>query len=427
MKFLLVFILLFTFILGYFFVLDDPLDQEVEALITHYNNNHQIEDNGSIFQLGYWADISDSAEQIGLWRLNQYKSALSRLKEKEKVTFEDYPEEYLISEVYPDQDNPEFLCDIQQPSCFNYLYKNIESIMPLTQEKFWYIDRYDELMTFDTFTLYAKPSHSLPEPDFGPSSDILQLKLIDIIHNVKAGDIQLAIAKIKQLIIFHKNVLEQTPYIAPKIMSIIELEMVIETTSFLISKTPPENREQWQAIIIHLTPLTNEQLSMKKTFVHDFIAQVNSLNNVDIARYSVELPEIVNFLPSRLLYKKNMTINMLYQWMTSNHGLLSFKNGKVVEKKKNNVKAILAFTYQNPVGSILAAAMAPKLLNLEHFLYEIEVKQQMLKFLFSSKKNSTLVDIFKSPYTDNPAEINGQMFCVSTDSDSENDICITYF
>ena len=297
----------------------------------------------------------------------------------------------------------------------------------MIQEKFWYVDRYDELMTFATFTLYARPSHSLPEPDFGPSSDILQLKLIDIIHNVKTDDLQLAIAKIKQLIIFHKNVLEQTPYIAPKIMSIIELEMVIETTAFLISKTPPENREQWQTLITHLAPLTAEQLSMKKTFVHDFIEQVNSLDNIDIARYSVQLPEVVNFLPSRLLYKKNMTINMLYQWMTSNHGLISFKNGKVVEKKKPDVKAILAFNYQNPIGSILAAAMAPKLLNLEHFLYEIEIKQQMLKFLFSRKKNNTLVDMFKSPYTDNLAELNGQMFCISTDSDSENNICITYF
>ena len=420
-------VVLFTVLFSYFFVLDDPLDQDIQVFITHYNNNHQITGNGSIYQLGFWAEISESPGQIGRWRLQQYKNALNNLKPGEKVDYEDYPEEYLINEIYPDQENPEFLCDIQISSCFNYLYENIENITPLIEEKFWYIERYEALMAFKHFTLYEKPSHSVPEPSFGPSSDILQLKLIALIDNFKAGNIESATLAIEELIIFHKNVLEQTPYIAPKIMSIIELEMVIETASFLISKTEREKLNQWQRVIDHLTHLSEQQLSMKKTFVHDFIAQVNSLDNVNIAQYSGELPGVVNLLPARLLYKKNMTINMLYQWMTSNHGLISFKNNKIVVREKTNVQEILSFNYQNPVGSILAVAMAPKLLNLEHFLYEIEVKQQMVKFLFKHKNNRALKTEFISPYTGENAKIIEQLFCVSTDNDAENDICITYF
>ena len=296
-------------------------------------------------------------------------------------------------------------------------------------EKQDFIQRYDELMSFTDFSLYSAPSYSLPEPAFGPSADILQLKLLRIIELVKYNDFTYATNELIALINFHKRVLEQTPYMAPKIISMIELEMVLETSAYLMSKTTPENISLWQNVIDAIAPLNNNQLSMRQQFIHEFVAQVNALEKIDITQYDESLPATVNFLPIKILYKKNKTINMLYQWMTSQAGLISLSSSnQIVKRNKLSMDDILKFDYQNPIGSMLAKDMAPKLLNLESFLYQIETKQQMIKHLYLAKnKTNASQQEYISPYTQKPAYISDHSFCVSTDESIQNDICLSAF
>ncbi len=189
----------------------------------------------------------------------------------------------------------------------------------------------------------------------------------------------------------------------PKIKSLVELEMVLNTTAFLVSKTPQPQLNLWQPTLAAFAPLTKAQLSMDKQFFHEFVAQVNALADINLDDYNLNeydesLPKFLNLLPTKVLYKKK-TINMLYQWMTSNQGLMSLENNHITTKAKSKMEDILTFDYQNPMGSMLAISMAPKLLNLEPFLYQLNVKQQMLNYLFLAKIKAEQRAPFLSPFT----------------------------
>lgn len=431
MKVFSILLLFICALLGYLLFTDEQLDDGIADLIQQYNNEHLVENNGSIFQLGMWSEISEDPMQIGLWRLSQYQNALKKMADgSQELDYQDYPEELLINNLYTIENIPNLLCDLKDPNCLEYIYLNSELIADIVTPKILYIERYDQQMTFKDFSLYEKPSYYLPVPSFGPSETILQLKLLQLIEEFKAEQYQSTIQALTQLVNFHKRILAQTPYMVPKIKSLVELEMVLNTTAFLVSKTPQPQLNLWQPTLAAFAPLTKAQLSMDKQFFHEFVAQVNALEDINLDDYNLNeydesLPKFLNLLPTKVLYKKNKTINMLYQWMTSNQGLMSLENNHITTKAKSKMEDILTFDYQNPMGSMLAISMAPKLLNLEPFLYQLNVKQQMLNYLFLAKIKAEQLTPFLSPFTQDPAYFSEQLFCITTNKNSESDICIS--
>ena len=112
--------------------------------------------------------------------------------------------------------------------------------------------------------------------------------------------------------------------------------------------------------------------------------------------------------------------------MTSNQQLISLQNNTIITKPKADIDEILSFDYLNPMGSILAMSMAPKLLNLEPYLHQLNIKQQMLTYLYQLKSKANIAP-YLSPYTQEPAYQAEKRFCIATNQNSENDICIGAF
>jgi hypothetical protein len=75
-------------------------------------------------------------------------------------------------------------------------------------------------------------------------------------------------------------------------------------------------------------------------------------------------------------------------------------------------------------------ASVPKFIELENQVYDIEIKQRMLKHLFKLKDDSRGVEYqtsYKSPYTGQEAHVLDNNYCITVDKDNENDICISKF
>ncbi|MGJ8691999.1 MAG: hypothetical protein ACSHW0_05920 [Thalassotalea sp.] len=426
----LVLFIITAFIFSYLFLLDEQLHDDIPAILAEFNNPPGLDNNGSIYQLGMWSEISDAPDAIGQWRLSQYRAAQqTATNSTQEITFEDYPEELQIFELFDSQARPALLCAMTNLECLAYILDHHQEIPALVERYQLFIERYDTLMSYENFGAYEQPSFYLPQPDFGPSADILQLKLLAIIYQMRNQQVQQGIDELTKLLQFHHKLLAQTPYMPVKIASTIELEMVIDSAAFLIAKSA--NKQDWQAFIDNLTTLTTTQLTFEKPFLHEFVALVNTLENINIHEHDDELPKIVNFLPAKILYKKNKTINTLYQWINSNISILKFtENNRIELVAKTNPDDILSFDYRNAVGSTLVNSMAPKLLNLEKFLFQLEVKQQMLNYLYQlpshHNDNDKVNKSYISPFTGEPAYYRDNKFCLAVDQLPANDICLFY-
>jgi hypothetical protein len=285
-------------------------------------------------------------------------------------------------------------------------------------------------MKFERFQLYETPSSTLPMMMFGPSLDILKLKLIDIINDVKQKNIGFASSKLVELIQHNRRVLEQTPYVIPKVISLIESEIIIGVFAFILSKNEDVSPLLWKEVIASLKPLTENQLKLNAVFLYEFVAQAKMFDVLKAEDYKRDLPYIIKYIPLSLMFKKNRSMNMLYEATTRYFDRLEFVGEKIKMMKGNELEDVIYFDYKNALGSILLMTALPKFIELENQIYNIEIKQRMLKHLFELKinKSDTFINSsYKSPYTGQEAHIIDNKYCINVDALNENDVCISSF
>jgi hypothetical protein len=430
-KGLLLIVLLVLSILLYLFVQDDELNSEIQPILDQYNTQHILDDNGSVYQLGMWSALGTSPYDVGLWRLNKYNDALSTDSYNVvDVKFDDYPKENWIESLYPEDKIPDLLCDFNKVACLELIYKDPSNISALIADNSEYIKRYEGLMKFDSFKLYEEPSSTLPMMMFGPSLDILKLKLIDIIKDVKQGEIGIASSKLIELIKHNRRVLEQTPYVIPKVISMVESEMIIDIFAFILSKRDDIPPSLWKEVIASLKPLTENQLKLNTVFLYEFVAQAKMFDVLNSNDYRRDLPTVIKYIPLSLMFKKNRSLNMLYDETTRYFNRLEFVGEKIKIIKGNERENVVYFDYKNALGSFLLMTALPRFIELENQVYNIEIKQRMLKHLFELKiiKSDTYkYTTYKSPYTGKEAHVIDNHYCITVDDDNENDICISNF
>jgi len=424
-------IILLLLVLFYLFIIDDKLNPEIQLILDQYNTQHTIDENGSVYQLGMWSALDTSPYDVGLWRLKQYNESLSNNGYTVvDVEFEDYPENDWIELLYPEDKMPELLCDFNKLECLELIYQDPSNIVNLIAENSDYIKRYDGLMKFDKFALYETPSYMLPMMKFGPSLDILKLKLIEVINDVKQGQIGLASSKLIPLIKHNRRVLGQTPYVIPKVISLVESEIIIDVFAFILSKSDDIHPSFWKDVIASLKPLTNNQLKLNNVLLNAFVAQAKMFEVLKPEDYKRDLPSVIKYIPLSLMFKKNRSMNMLYEATIRYFDRLEFVGDKIKVTEGKELKDVVYFDYRNALGSLLLMTALPKFIELENQVYNIEIKQRMLKHLFELKMKNHGINnqrLYKSPYTGQTAHVIGNNFCIVVDDDSKNDICISNF
>ncbi len=418
-------------ILLYLFVQDDELNPNIQPILDQYNAQHTVDENGSVYQLGMWSALGASPYDVGLWRLKQYNDALSNGGYNVvDVKFEDYPVGSWIESLYPEDELPELLCDFKKAACLELIYNDPSHISTLLSENSEYIKRYEGLMQFENFALYQSPSAMLPLIRFGPSLDVLKLKLIDIINDVKQREIALASNKLIELIHHNRRVLEKTPYATSKVISFVETELIIDVFAFILSKNNAVPISLWKEVIASLKPLTENQLKLNKVLLNEFVAQAKMFDVLKAEDYKGDLPSVIKYIPLSLMFKKNRSMNMLYAATTRYFDKLEFIGDEIKVIKGKKLTDVVYFDYKNAIGSLLLTTALPNFIELENQIYNIEIKQRMLKHLFELKINKSATFLnspYKSPYTGQEAHIIDNKYCINVDANNENDVCISSF
>ena len=416
-------------ILAYPFLFDDAIDDDISALVIKFNNQTTVKNNGSVYQLGMWAKSTTSPYEVGLWRLNQYDKALKRNNgSATNLTFEDRPKDSWIRKINFVEGTQDLLCDFSQIQCLDSLYeasqeKN-EKIAALLQVNTANIEIYDGQMQYDKFQLYANPSLTLPQIQFGLGLDINKLKLMSIIQSVASSNGDAVTSELKQMLNFHQKVLAQTPYAITKIKSVIQYVSILDTVAFLIGKTDKSKRTQWAEIIRAFSFLQKDQLNMNKITKLRIVSAANGWAYFSIENMSASLPDSESRLPFFILFKPNRTLNSMYQHLLQDMDYSELSKGRIINTKPDNLKQAIGIDYTNFIGSTLLRTAVPKTIDLTPDLLDLEVRQRMITYLYD--KSSHQESIFRSPHTGESAFYQKAQFCVSTNN-PKRDVCITAF
>ncbi len=424
----------------YLFAFDDALNPQVTTVLEKHNGDYTTLNNGSVYQLGMWASLNESPYDVGLLRLKLYKKALA----KGSFKYQDHqssdwnklltlPQEQTVK--CAKEKKLGLLCDASQYACLASIYKNAQQANQLLAEKANLIARYDGLLAYDKFERYAKPAIELPMMEFGPRRKLLQLKLLLAFEQVRLKDYKKASEELARLVTFHQNVLAQTPYMTAKITSMMDLALTLDTAAFLLSKTDKHRLADWHMFMTSLTQLTGEQLNFDEPILLDFSGVAKAIVKATASSIRGE-GSWFSYLPSVLIYKPNRTLNQLFFETTVNMGKMRFVGDFIVSEETEGKRKKPTVDYTNFVGSALYITAAPRFTNFGSGLFDLEVKQRMIKHLFA---NSTLgtpsraIDetvMFKSPYTAEVAVIDDHQFCVASNPANNAEIkriCITAF
>lgn len=416
-------IALFSYLLAF----DDAINPQIPPILEKYNSQYTTENNGSVYQLGMWASLDDSPYEVGLWRLNQYQAALAKQGGViAELKYEDYPTSDWLKLPFPSDQRPELLCDFDRVECLTRIYDSSEKAAKLSRDNQAYIDRHDGLKAFNRFELYDKPSIALPQIHFGPGVDILKLKLMTLFGQVKAKEYKEASDELARLVTFYKRMLAQTPYLIADITAILELDVTLNTAAFLMAKTDENAMSDWSSLVSVLTQFEPEQLSLEKAIFSDVAGQVNALDEADLRHFVKEQGGWQQYLPIDVLYKRNRTINQLFEIMTANLGKAKFVGERIVIEPSTYVGRMLDVDLRNLVGSQVIISAPPKFTSFESELFDLAVKQDMLKHLMLNAINNE-TKTFKSPYTGKAASIKEHQLCITHYPANEKGICLAHF
>ena len=410
---------------AYLFLKDDELNPEIVEFLNNYSSNINKNNTGTVYHMGMWSNFDSSPYEVGLWRIEQYEKSLANTKlPSTTIEFEDYPKEDWIEDIFIDIEKPIWLCDYDEVNCLNMLYRQSEEAIYLGDVFQKHIKRYDGVFNYTYFGQYLMPTFYAPRMMAGPSVDVLKIKLILNFHDFKLGYRETVVKELTKLLNHHKSVLAQTPYIITKVMSVIELQHIYKAAAFLISKTSNENLSVWKPYIDSLTQLEKGQLTFTNYGNHEFVSIYNTFQIAGVGGFKKELFSILEYLPSRSLYKPNRTVNLMFKSMTDYREQYELLGDRIIVHEKLNLDDEIKFDLSNPLGSILAVAESPKYLDLDVSLYDLEIFQRLTKHLYLQRLKSDKA-LFISPYTGKEGRFNGNRYCIDAHSKDDKPVCLS--
>ena len=410
---------------AYLFLRDDDLNPEIVKLLEEYSSKTSKNNNGSVYHLGMWSSLESSPYEVGLWRIEQYEKSLANtVLPSTSIKFDDYPEENWIEEIFPEEEKPKWLCDYDEIGCLESIYNQSEQAIYLGEAFAKHIERYNGVFNYTDFGLYQQPSIYGPMMMFGPGIDVLKIKLILNLHNFKLGKREAVINDLTNLLNHHKNVLEQTPYTVPKVVSVVELQLIYKASALLMSKTNDEHLSIWKPYVDSLVQLEKDQLTFDKPLNHEFMSSYNSFQIAGLGNYRENLPSILKYLPKSFLYKPNRTANLMFIGMTVKRGKYELLGDKIIIHDKPNVDDAIKFDLSNPIGSLLAITVTPKYLELDGALHDLEVLQRLTKHIYQQRLNNGN-ELFLSPYNRKEGRFEGNRYCIDAQEKDDKPLCLS--
>ena len=422
----------FTTICSVLFVVfmfsDEPLEQGLNEIIDDYNTRFSTEENGTVYRLGMWASFDDNPYDIGLKIVNEAERNNGYLTEDVYDT--SYSEDKWLDDISVVESTSPLFCDFRKPGCLDYIWENSEQIGPLMEVYQNYIQRYEKLMSYQTFLPVTKPSFF--EPVKISELDTLSAHLIwlNAIAQFKQNNIQVAVEGLTSFITFNRGQIVSTKKLMPKVFSTIHYRLTLQVASYLLAKTEASQKNRWKVLLDSIRPFSDEELSMKNQYLHEVVAFANDLNAISEKQLEGLGMDLLNELLINLMYKPNKTLNMYYRYMKNGFNSVYYENNLIKEREiKQSGQEILTTQINNYIGSKLVYIASPRYLNIESDLHEINVEQELIHTIYGARNydaqsvNEILKEL-QSPFTGKRAFLEGNQLCLEAAEGSKSSLCV---
>lgn len=411
-------------IAAYYLIIDDELNPEILPLVVQYNNTQTKTDNGSVYQMGFWAKPGQSPYEVGLSRIEGYLQAIEQNDSQlTGLEFEDPLDE---AEVMAAIKKHSLLCDLTAPSCLNHMYDNTDKAPAVIQANQEYLDRYEKLMSFEQFKLHSAPIYTMPEILFGPALNLIRLRTLDLIYQFKQKQYKTVVQALVKQTQFSEKVLWDTPYTIAKINAIIELRYTAMVTAFLMTKTDHSAMTLWAPLISAIDQSPPKTFDSKKLWLVAFAKMVNSNKWLDIDAHHQRNGGFSSYLPNSFIYKPNRTFNIGYEWLKQAKNSVRFIGDAIQHTKQKIVFRPVPFDYSNIIGSLILERMPPTLIDFQSDAADIEIQWRIIKHLYLKNINSDTRDFIHPVNGQTIKPIEGKL-CVDRTENTKAPICVTVF
>ncbi|GAC04075.1 hypothetical protein [Paraglaciecola chathamensis] len=407
---------------------DDALEPELKDILSEFNTQHSAENNGTIYTLGMWASFDDDPYDVGLQIL--HNTLVNDGYLSEEIYQSSYPNDKWLADIAVDESTSPLLCDFRSPSCLDFIWDNSAQIPSLLNKYDQYIELYDGLISYESFLPVIKPSFN--EPLKVSELDLLSvhLKLLKSIAFFKGGLIEEASKELSGLIDFNRSQIKSSYKMIPKVISTVHYGLCIQVSSYLLAKTNTSNVNSWQSVYDAFQSMGIEYVSMKKQYLREVAAFSNEISTITSSQFENYQIEKYGEPLARLLYKPNKTLNLFYKYMSNGYDTVHYEQGLLKERDiKLTGKDILGFQLNNYIGSMHVSISAPRYLNIEVDLHELNIKQNLFRKIYKLRlvgKSSEEIglNLLKSPYTGNEAFLVGNQLCLEGKEGSKQDMCV---
>ncbi|MDC0602892.1 hypothetical protein OAP14_07680 [Aliiglaciecola sp.] len=413
----------------YILSLDEKAQAEAVALIETINNEVSVENNGTVYLLGMWTSQQNSPYQVGLERIKNFNMRRSLPNEDAYDALEVSYSELWLDEIDPVTTSP-MTCHYQDKECLDFVWRNTSLIPNVLIEYDLYINRLNQLLKFKTFKVATKPHFSVPMPFHQASLFSIRLKLLEVIHFTKSKEYSKAAKELSELIDLNLNLLENTPDLFTKVLAVIHHQETLNVATFLLTKTPQDQVEHWSGAIDMAAKFKTKAASTKRQMGVEFVAFENAIQeHPSFSDFYQE--SSMQLIPQFMLYKPNMTLNLLYETFMKKVDLYDWNEEMIKLKKalgEENEPPPLQLT--NFIGSTLVTIAAPRYLYIERDILELFFKNELYKASYKERLSNESPNFqalnIKSPYTGRPFFQKGSRLCVDGANNESEPICFYY-
>lgn len=325
-KLLLVFVLIASFCIITLTAInwrDEPLNPKVADYLTPLPKTVLTENNAAYLILGFTAKQDQDPVAAAQQTLQEYDAALADPDKHYQANF-DY---------FSIADKQNLLCDFKEADCLTSVVKNVEAILAIGAQYPAYQARYQALLQRPNYERLIKPSlvEPNPYPNFSVILQMQRIKLSGLLVEASPN----AMDALYQDIQFWRMILSNASSLITKMVATRALSNDYHVVQYLAKNVPDVVDDRFKA------PLTAQEKDMKPVLESDFKLFTNLILWMDqnhlFAMNGGEWSFLEN-LAGRFFFKKNATINMLYDQLERKR--VAFDKGPETFKAEHERQAI---------------------------------------------------------------------------------------
>lgn len=346
---------------------DTTLDPEVNDWIARANENVTLDNNGNVYRYGLDAEEGKDPYEEGLARVRKTETK-KRLNEKIAVIYKSNFSEASLNL------SEEMTCSLRKFECLEFSLSQADTLPGVLSKNQLLLRRYQELSNYQNFYPIYSTHSDYPQIGFDEIIAARRLFVFNVIHSAANGRFEEAVSNVAEDIAFIRRVMKNETSLISHVINIVQLQEDFYLLSFILGNAP----KTFNGAKIEPIPL----IDASETGKHNRVLEREFSKSVIAIMEDISPAYDPGNLVSRLIFKPNRTINILFEDYKKIRGpyLLYEKEGDKELGYLNKSDLTIGIDYRNFFGSVLYSTHIPRFIDLASQYYDLNAQIQLLNF-----------------------------------------------